>query len=616
MGASSSTRALVAAADGSPQITREPSWLNFREAASYGLQRQRRRRRTLVALGLASLACAAPSGALPALLPALTLGSRGAVRFDELCLLGVAYHVGSAVAAAKRKASKRARRPSPGAIARLLGGCALAAAALAAAPLGAGDRGARCGAFLASRLVAGYCGRRGSDALLELLGDCLAALDHPPESAVELPPADRRAASLRRSFALRSAPVVGGGLGFCAALAVAAPATYATSTGADGCAGVEDAAAFAWRATLGGCGGVLAIAAVALPAVVRGDAFARSPARRDEPTRRRESGSLEEEDVGADVDDTADAPADAPAEKERPAPFEARVRRAVVALDAGLWVAHFLGALVLKVALRRSPERAEEMTIFAYVACAPLGAAVGAAALSYRSSRRRRCGGGVARRATRGRLFRLDRHAGASPQRDAYGATPVRTSAEVRRSLAKRRRACWVALAWVVAAFALAAAASGISADVPQTPAGVSRRERSARLGLGSVAAAVAALPALAVLASPARSPALATPRAALARALPLAVAAAAFPDGGDGSFGASCLGVAARARTRAAARAAARLGWQAAVAVAALCLVAALCARVAPGPALVVVHPGLPGTTRPTTKPRYESFPLLKADP
>ena len=124
MGASSSTRALVAAADGSPQITREPSWLNFREAASYGLQRQRRRRRTLVALGLASLACAAPSGALPALLPALTLGSRGAVRFDELCLLGVAYHVGSAVAAAKRKASKRARRPSPGAIARLLGGCA------------------------------------------------------------------------------------------------------------------------------------------------------------------------------------------------------------------------------------------------------------------------------------------------------------------------------------------------------------------------------------------------------------------------------------------------------------------------------------------------------------
>ena len=63
-------------------------------------------------------------------------------------------------------------------------------------------------------------------------------------------------------------------------------------------------------------------------------------------------------------------------------------------------------------------------------ACAPLGAAVSAAALSYRSSRRRRCGGGVARRATRGRLFRLDRHAGASPQRDAYGAAPVRTSAE------------------------------------------------------------------------------------------------------------------------------------------------------------------------------------------
>ena len=320
--------------------------------------------------------------------------------------------------------------------------------------------------------------------------------------------------------------------------------------------------------------------------------------------------------MGADVDDAADAPADAPAEKERPAPFEARVRSAVVALDAGLWVAHFLGALVLKVALRRSPERAEYLTVFAYVACAPLGAAVGAAALGYRSSRRRRCGGGVARRATRGRLFRLDRHAGASPQRDAYGAAPVRTSAEVRRSLAKRRRACWVALAWVVAAFALAAAASGISADVPQTPAGVSRRERSARLGLGSVAAAVAALPALAVLASPARSPALATPRAALARALPGAGAAAALPAGGDGSFGASCRGGAARARTRAAARAAARLGWQAAVAVAALCLVAALCARVAPGPALVVVHPGLPGTTRPTTKPRYESFPLLKADP
>ena len=79
------------------QPERESSWRDFREAASERRKRARRRRLDVAFLAVGCAAAELPAGAAPALLPALA--ACGAT-FDGLCLVGVAHHVGVAVAAA------------------------------------------------------------------------------------------------------------------------------------------------------------------------------------------------------------------------------------------------------------------------------------------------------------------------------------------------------------------------------------------------------------------------------------------------------------------------------------------------------------------------------------
>ena len=78
------------------QPERESSWRDFREAASERRKRARRRRLDVAFLAVGCAAAELPAGAAPALLPALA--ACGAT-FDGLCLVGVAHHVGVAVAA-------------------------------------------------------------------------------------------------------------------------------------------------------------------------------------------------------------------------------------------------------------------------------------------------------------------------------------------------------------------------------------------------------------------------------------------------------------------------------------------------------------------------------------
>ena len=82
------------------QPERESSWRDFREAASERRKRARRRRLDVAFLAVGCAAAELPAGAAPALLPALA--ACGAT-FDGLCLVGVAHHVGVAVAAAVRR---------------------------------------------------------------------------------------------------------------------------------------------------------------------------------------------------------------------------------------------------------------------------------------------------------------------------------------------------------------------------------------------------------------------------------------------------------------------------------------------------------------------------------
>jgi len=78
---------------------REPSWLNFREAAQVRKRANRARRQIMGALSMAHAAVWASQGALPALLSCALLGTRGHVGLDEMCLMGACHQLGAGLAA-------------------------------------------------------------------------------------------------------------------------------------------------------------------------------------------------------------------------------------------------------------------------------------------------------------------------------------------------------------------------------------------------------------------------------------------------------------------------------------------------------------------------------------
>ena len=229
-------------------VSREPSWLNFREASALRKQARRAWRRVTWACGLGHAAVWASQGAVPALLCCQLLGSRGDVTFEDLCVLGAAHHFGSAVCAL----FVRSRFGPPKSSApRAFTAAALAALALAAAPFPdpssdddddtyddsvsmretfaddelASVKQTRLMLFAGARFVGGFASRAAAAALPTLLDDARTGLAHligttTPETTTSQDTGQQISQEL---VALRYAPGLGAALGFALAFLLALP---------------------------------------------------------------------------------------------------------------------------------------------------------------------------------------------------------------------------------------------------------------------------------------------------------------------------------------------------------------------------------------------------------
>ena len=374
-------------------LERESSWRDFRQAAGERRKRARRRRLDVACLAVGCAAAELPAGAAPALLPALA--ACGAT-FDGLCLVGVAHHVGVAIAAQAGVASGRVA----------LGAVALACAALAAAPLEHSETTALAATLAGARLLGGFAARAAADGL----GARVAAAALTATAYVDATDAANATTAARRgALVAAAAPTLGAALAFAAALGFAA--TRALD---------EVTAARTWRYAWSFFGLLIIVAAAALPAQ---EAWPR---------------------VEADALDAPPAP---------PAPVVARAAFAAVTLDAGLRCAAHVGVVVAFSAWPEDGIRGAAYAAAAYLGTLPLGAAVGAVAQRSATARDNRR---ASETQHRGRLFRLTLPA--PPRAGRYGSIPARwrTATELRLAAARRRAACVVAMVFCVGALVVA----------------------------------------------------------------------------------------------------------------------------------------------------------------
>ena len=388
------------------QPERESSWRDFREAASERRKRARRRRLDVAFLAVGCAAAELPAGAAPALLPALA--ACGAT-FDGLCLVGVAHHVGVAVAAAVGVTSGRIA----------LGAVAVACAVLAAAPLERTESSTLAATLAVARLIGGFAARAAADGLGARVSAAAAAVTTDADEA------NTASAARKAALIAAAAPTLGASLAFAIALLFSASRAYDDEITAMG----------TWRYAWSFFGLIVVAATAALPAP---------------PARPR----------GASESETLGEPVSPPA---TPSPVVTRAAVAAVTLDAGLRCASHVGVVVAAAAWPDDQIRGAAVAAAAYIGAVPLGAAIGAVALRCATARdNRRANATETQR--RGRLFRLTLPA--SPRAGRYGSIPARwrTATELRLAAARRRAACVVAIVFCVAALAVASHASGADA--------------------------------------------------------------------------------------------------------------------------------------------------------
>ncbi len=388
------------------QPERESSWRDFREAASERRKRARRRRLDVAFLAVGCAAAELPAGAAPALLPALA--ACGAT-FDGLCLVGVAHHVGVAVAAAVGVTSGRIA----------LGAVAVACAVLAAAPLERTESSTLAATLAVARLIGGFAARAAADGLGARVSAAAAAVTTDADEA------NTASAARKAALIAAAAPTLGASLAFAIALLFSASRAYDDEITAMG----------TWRYAWSFFGLIVVAATAALPAP---------------PARPR----------GASESETLGEPVSPPA---APSPVVTRAAVAAVTLDVGLRCASHVGVVVAAAAWPDDQIRGAAVAAAAYIGAVPLGAAIGAVALRCATARdNRRANATETQR--RGRLFRLTLPA--SPRAGRYGSIPARwrTATELRLAAARRRAACVVAIVFCVAALAVASHASGADA--------------------------------------------------------------------------------------------------------------------------------------------------------
>ena len=219
------------------QPERESSWRDFREAASERRKRARRRRLDVAFLAVGCAAAELPAGAAPALLPALA--ACGAT-FDGLCLVGVAHHVGVAVAAAVGVTSGRIA----------LGAVAVACAVLAAAPLERTESSTLAATLAVARLIGGFAARAAADGLGARVSAAAAAVTTDADEA------NTASAARKAALIAAAAPTVGASLAFAIALMFSASRAYDDEITAMG----------TWRYAWSFFGLIVCAATAALPA--------------------------------------------------------------------------------------------------------------------------------------------------------------------------------------------------------------------------------------------------------------------------------------------------------------------------------------------------------------
>lgn len=197
---------------------REPSWLNFRQAAQLRKRANRARLQVMGALTLAHAAVWAPQGALPALLLCLLLGSRGHVGLDEVCLMGACHQAGLGIAA-KLWLARRSESTQTWCERALIGAFA-AACGMGLIPIG-GSRNRRSVWLGVAKFVGGCATRAVSDAIPVLADESrlvrLALEDGTSSCYVgEMEDAADGTTMVfgSRALALRGAPFLGSAVGF------------------------------------------------------------------------------------------------------------------------------------------------------------------------------------------------------------------------------------------------------------------------------------------------------------------------------------------------------------------------------------------------------------------
>ena len=312
------------------QPERESSWRDFREAASERRKRARRRRLDVAFLAVGCAAAELPAGAAPALLPALA--ACGAT-FDGLCLVGVAHHVGVAVAAAVGVTSGRIA----------LGAVAVACAVLAAAPLERTESSTLAATLAVARLIGGFSARAAADGLGARVSAAAAAVTTDADEA------NTASAARKAALIAAAAPTLGASLAFAIALLFSASRAYDDEITAMG----------TWRYAWSFFGLIVCAATAALPAP---------------PARPR----------GASESETLGEPVSPPA---APSPVVTRAAVAAVTLDAGLRCASHVGVVVAAAAWPDDQIRGAAVAAAAYIGAVPLGAAIGAVALRCATAR-------------------------------------------------------------------------------------------------------------------------------------------------------------------------------------------------------------------------------------
>ena len=214
-------------------VSREPSWLNFREAAALRKQAKRAWHRVLWACGLGHAAVWSVQGALPALLCCQLLGSRGRESFVDACVLGGCHHLGAALCAAIVQCRRKSKLSRERVCARALVAAGFAALFLAAAPFPYYDDGdsvvtkTRLLIFAATRLLGGFATRALAASLPVLLEEARSGLAHlvgnDARTSSGTGASSQHHESLQELMALQAAPGIGAALGFALAFVLALP---------------------------------------------------------------------------------------------------------------------------------------------------------------------------------------------------------------------------------------------------------------------------------------------------------------------------------------------------------------------------------------------------------